>query len=117
NLLGFDPEDPATKDNVIVMNEMYAPVDKPVIMHITSKDVIHSFKVMPLRVCQDSIPGLSIPIHFVPTAKGKFQVICAQLCGNGHAAMASGRVYVTGEEEYQAWLAEKGQEPAATGFE
>lgn len=117
NLLGFDPDDPATKDNVIVMNEMFAPVNRPVIMHFTSKDVIHSFKVVPFRVCQDCIPGLSIPIHFVPTATGKFQVICAQLCGNGHAAMASGRVYIGSEEEYRAWLAEKAQEPAATGFE
>lgn len=117
NLFGFDKEDPATKDNVIVLNEMHAPLGRPIIMHFTSKDVIHSFKVVPFRVCQDCIPGLSIPIHFEPTGAGKYQVICAQLCGNGHAAMASGRVVIESPEAYDAWLKEKAQAPAATGFE
>lgn len=117
NVFGWDKEDPATKDNVSSVNEMHAPADRPVIMHFTSKDVIHSFKVVPFRVCQDCIPGLSIPIHFTPTAAGKYQVICAQLCGNGHAAMASGRVIVESAEEFDAWLKDKAKSPAAEGFE
>ena len=63
------------------------PLFKPVIIHLTSKDVIHSFKVLPLRICQDAIPGMSIPIHFMPTRVGKYAITCAQLCGNGHATM------------------------------
>lgn len=63
------------------------PLFKPVIIHLTSKDVVHSFKVVPLRICQDAIPGLSIPIHFMPTKEGKYLITCAQLCGNGHATM------------------------------
>ncbi|MEI2685573.1 MAG: hypothetical protein V9G14_04305 [Cypionkella sp.] len=72
-----------------------------VILNCSSKDVIHSFKVVPLRVTQDCIPGLNIPTHFVPTKEGKYQVICAQLCGNGHAAMANGMVVVDSESGLQ----------------
>lgn len=107
NPFGFDKSDPATADNFTALNEMHAPVGKPVILNCSSKDVIHSFKVVPLRITQDCIPGLNIPIHFVPTHEGKYQVICAQLCGNGHAAMASGVVVVESEQAYQEWVASK----------
>lgn len=118
NPFGFDPEDPATADNVTSINEMHVPVGKPVILNVSSKDVIHSFKVVPLRVTQDCIPGLNIPVHFRPTQEGKFQVICAQLCGNGHAAMASGVVVVDKPEEFDLWMASKlGAGATATTFE
>lgn len=118
NPFGFDPEDPSTKDNVQSMNEMYVPLKKPTIANCSSKDVIHSFKVLPLRVTQDCIPGLNIPVHFVPTATGKYQIICAQLCGNGHAAMANGFVVVETEENFKAWMDSKaGGGGTATSFE
>lgn len=118
NPFGFDATDAATKDNFTVLNEMHVPLGKPVILNVSSKDVIHSFKVVPLRVTQDCIPGLNIPTHFVPTAVGKYQVICAQLCGNGHAAMASGVVVVDPPEEYDRWAKSKqGGGGAATTFE
>lgn len=118
NPYGFDKTKPETKDNVIVAHELHVPVGKPVILHTSSEDVIHSFKVVPLRVTQDCIPGLDIPIHFVPTKEGKYQVICAQLCGNGHAAMASGVVVVESEDAYKKFLASKaGGGGAATSFE
>ncbi len=118
NLFGFDKTDPATKDNVQSVNEMHVPVGKPVIINCTAKDVIHSFKVVPLRVTQDCIPGLNIPTHFVPTKEGKYQIICAQLCGNGHAAMASGVVVVESEDAFKQWSATKSAGGgAATTFE
>lgn len=118
NPFGFDKEDPATKDNFTALNEMHVPVGKPVILNVSSKDVIHSFKVVPLRVTQDCIPGLNIPVHFVPTVEGKFQVICAQLCGNGHAAMAAGVVVVDSPSAYDTWAKSKmGGGGAATSFE
>lgn len=107
NPFGFDSADPATKDNLVVLNELHVPRDKPVILNISSKDVIHSYKVVPLRITQDAIPGLNIPIHFVPTADGKYQVICAQLCGNGHATMAAGMVVVEPQEQFDQWMASK----------
>lgn len=118
NPFGFDKTDAVTKDNVVSVNEMHVPVGKPVILSCSSKDVIHSFKVVPLRVTQDCIPGLNVPTHFTPTKEGKYQVICAQLCGNGHAAMAAGVVVVESQDDFKKWLASKSSTGgAATTFE
>ncbi|HEX7860483.1 MAG TPA: hypothetical protein VF773_09170 [Verrucomicrobiae bacterium] len=88
NQFGWDYTDPRTHDNFVSdMNDIRVPFGKSVIAHITSKDVIHSFKVAPLRVGQDAIPGMSIPIWFTPTKEGKFLITCAQLCGNSHYFM------------------------------
>lgn len=118
NPFGFDATDEATKDNIIVLNQLHVPVGKPVILNMSSEDVIHSFKVVPLRITQDCIPGVNIPIHFVPTREGKYQVICAQLCGNGHASMVQGVVMVETAEDYQAWVASQSTGGGtATSFE
>lgn len=79
---------------------------KPVLIHLTTKDVIHSFKVTAMRMTQDCIPGMSIPVHFTPTKVGKFNITCAQLCGNGHASM-NALFVVDSPEEYEKWFAEK----------
>jgi cytochrome c oxidase subunit 2 len=107
NIFGVDPEDPAGKDDVSVMNEIHVPVNKPVIAYISSKDVIHSFKIIAMRVTQDAIPGMRVPIHFKPTLEGRYQINCAQLCGNGHAAMSQGYLVVESQEAYNQWLASK----------
>ncbi len=115
NTFGVDPADPAGKDDVQVLNEMHVPVNKPVIAYVSSRDVIHSFKVLAMRAAQDAIPGMRIPMWFKPTKEGKYQVYCAQLCGNGHASMAQGMIVVESEEAYKKWLASKSG--AATSFE
>jgi cytochrome c oxidase subunit 2 len=69
--------------------------------------VIHSFKVIAMRVTQDAIPGMRIPVWFVPTKVGKYQINCAQLCGNSHSAMAAGMLVVDTQEAYDKWLASK----------
>jgi len=115
NPLGLDRDDPAAKDDVVTLNQLYLPVNKPVVVRLRSKDVIHSFGVPEMRVKQDAIPGLTIPIWFVPTittadmrtklGKPEFQyeIACAQLCGLGHARMR-GFVTVQTAEEFKAWL-------------
>src|SRR5439155_7662008 len=97
NVFGIDPSDPKGKDDVPGLNEIHVPLVKnpdgktrPVIIYISSKDVIHSFKVIALRICQDAIPGMRIPIWFRPTQEGRYQINCAQLCGNGHVGMKDG---------------------------
>ena len=75
---------------------------RSVTIDLTSKDVIHNFKVLPFRICQDAIPGFNIPIHFKPTKIGRYQVTCAQLCGDGHARMR-GVVRVVSEKEWVEW--------------
>src|ERR1043166_3984110 len=82
NVFGIDPNDPKGKDDIVSLNEIHVVVKKPVIIQLSSKDVIHSFKVIAMRVTQDAIPGMRIPIHFVPTQVGRYQINCAQLCGH-----------------------------------
>lgn len=67
NFLGIDPSDVAGKDDIVVRDRMYLPVNKPAILNITSKDVIHSFGLMSMRLKQDAIPGMMVPIWFKPT--------------------------------------------------
>jgi cytochrome c oxidase subunit 2 len=118
NPLGLDRSDPAAKDDVTTLNQLYLPVNKPIIVRLRSKDVIHSFGVPELRVKQDAVPGLTIPIWFVPTVTteemrarmGKpdfqYEIACAQLCGLGHARMR-GFVTVQSAEDFQKWMDEK----------
>src|SRR5207249_9859637 len=88
------------------INDIAVPVNKPVIAHISSLDVIHSFKVVPLRVTQDANPGMSIPIHFLPTATNTYQIQCSQLCGNGHFSM-KGIFKVLPQQEFDTWMQSK----------
>jgi cytochrome c oxidase subunit II len=117
NPLGVDDKDPAAKDDIQLLNEMHVPVNKPVIVNITSKDVIHSFKVIALRITQDAIPGLRIPTWFIPTKEGRYQINCAQLCGNGHYGMAQGFLIVESEDAYKKWIEGKSKAGGATSFE
>jgi cytochrome c oxidase subunit II len=121
NPLGVDRSDPPAKDDVTTLNQLYLPANKPVIIKLRSKDVIHSFGVPEFRVKQDAIPGLTIPIWFIPnvttaemrtrTGKPEFQyeIACAQLCGLGHYRMR-GFVTVLSPEEFDKWMAEKVKE-------
>lgn len=106
NPLGLDPKDPNTKTNVTTLNQLHLPVGKPAIIHLTSKDVIHSFKVYQMRVNQDAIPGMDIPAWFTPVKTGQYEIVCAQLCGLGHYRMR-GFLTVQTQEEYDKWLKEQ----------
>jgi cytochrome c oxidase subunit 2 len=122
NVFGVDPNDPNGKDDVQTLNELHVPLVKnpdgdykPVIIWVSSKDVIHSFKVIAMRVTQDAIPGMRIPIWFRPTREGRYQINCAQLCGNGHSSMSQGFLIVETPEAFDKWLASKAG--ATTSFE
>ena len=107
NLFGVRADDANGKDDVQVLNEIHVPVGKPVICFVSSKDVIHSFKVIALRVTQDAIPGMRIPCWFTATKEGRYQINCAQLCGNGHSGMSGGFLVVESQAAYDKWLASK----------
>jgi cytochrome c oxidase subunit 2 len=117
NLFGVDPTDAAGKDDVQVLNEIHVVVNKPVLIYLSSKDVIHSLKLVAMRITQDAIPGLRIPCTFTPTKLGRYQIECAQLCGNGHAAMSGGFVVVQSQTDFDAWLRSKSGAPTAGSFE
>jgi len=118
NPLGLDREDPAAKDDVTTVNQLHLPVDKPVLIHLSSKDVIHSFALQEMRVKQDAIPGISTPVWFVPTVttdemrerKGNpeynYEISCAQLCGLGHYRMR-GFLTIDTADEFQTWMDEQ----------
>lgn len=106
NVLGLDRGgDPAAADDV-VHGELHIPVDRPIIVEITAKDVIHSFFLPVMRVKQDAIPGMRIPVWFTPTKEGIYEVACAQLCGNNHYSMRA-LMYVESQKVLDAWMAER----------
>jgi len=105
NPLGIDPNDPASKDDIVSKNELHLVNKRPAVIDITSKDVIHGFAVKHMRVQQDAIPGSRIPIWFRPIRTGEFEIVCAQLCGAGHYAMKS-ILKVDGQADYDAWFKE-----------
>jgi cytochrome c oxidase subunit 2 len=117
NVFGVDPNDPLGKDDFVTLNDIHVPVNKPVIIYVSSKDVIHSLKIIAMRVCQDAIPGLRIPVWFTPTQVGRYQINCAQLCGPGHSAMTGGYVTVDTPEDYQKWVQSHAPPPPISSFQ
>jgi cytochrome c oxidase subunit II len=110
NPLGLDLNDPAAKDDIVVPT-LTVPVNHQVELELRSQDVIHNFYVRELRLQQDAVPGMVIPIHFTATQTGKFEIVCTQLCGLGHYHMRSDLNVVT-EQEYQDFLKQQ-EQPAA----
>ena len=103
NPLGLDPSDPAGKDDITTMNQIYLPINKTVIIRLTSKDVIHSFGLPAMRVKQDIIPGMTTQVWFTPNKLGQFEIACSQLCGIGHYRMR-GIVNVVSQGDFDQWI-------------
>jgi cytochrome c oxidase subunit 2 len=108
NPIGLDRTDPDAKDDITTINQLNLPVDRPVLVHLSSKDVIHSFGLYEMRVKQDAVPGLDIPVWFIPDRVGQYEITCSQLCGLGHYRMR-GFVSIKSAADYQAFLAEEGK--------
>ncbi|MEP6822497.1 MAG: cytochrome c oxidase subunit II [Chthoniobacterales bacterium] len=106
NPLGLDSADPAAKDDIVASGELHVPVDRPVIVEVSSKDVIHNFALPSMRAAQDAIPGQITPMWFRPIKTGTYEIVCGQLCGLGHYSM-KGSLVVDTPEDYQAWLKER----------
>lgn len=107
NPLGIDLSDPHAKDDVATINDMRLVVDRPVVVRLTSKDVIHSFGLPFMRVKQDAVPGMEVPVHFTPVKTSgaeTWEIACAQLCGLGHYRM-KGQYQVHTQADYDAWIA------------
>ncbi|MGH9717816.1 MAG: cytochrome c oxidase subunit II [Candidatus Acidiferrales bacterium] len=103
NPLGIDPNDPAGRDDIVV-STLTVPVNHPVELLIRSQDVIHNFFVRELRLQQDAVPGMVVPLHFTPDRIGRYDIMCTQLCGMGHNQMHS-FLNVVSEVDYQKFLA------------
>jgi cytochrome c oxidase subunit 2 len=126
NPLGLDPNDPHGKDDIVTLNQIHLPVGKPALIKLSSKDVIHSFFLPYMRVKQDAIPGMVIPIYFTPTmvtpAEAQFpgcaanhtcwEIACAQLCGPSHYRMR-GYYSIDSQADYDKWLKDNAPKVAA----
>ena len=123
NPIGLNRNSPMGADDIVSINQMHLPVNKQVMIHLSSKDVIHSFGIPEMRIKQDAIPGMTIPFFFTPTMtsteflekiKGTvregmgYEIACAQLCGNSHYRMR-GYVTIDTETEYNTWLEEQAE--------
>lgn len=106
NPLGLDRRDPAAMDDITTINQMNLPVGRPVIIYLSSKDVIHSLGMPQMRVKQDAIPGIMQPVWFTPTETGRWEIVCSQLCGLAHYRMKATYTIQT-EEQYAEWLEEE----------
>lgn len=105
NPLGIDPGDAAGKDDIVQPTVM-VPVGRPIELHLESKDVIHSFFVRELRIKQDAVPGLTVPLRFKADTVGRYEVACAELCGLGHHQMRT-FLDVLEEGEFESRLREQ----------
>ena len=101
NPAGLDPNDPAGKDDIVSAN-LRVPAGSPVELMLNSMDVIHSFFVRELRLKQDTVPGMRIPLHFTATTPGTYEIPCAELCGLGHFQMRATMI-VLPPAEYEQW--------------
>jgi cytochrome c oxidase subunit II len=128
NPLGLDRDDPAAKDDVTTINQLHLPVDRPALLTLSSKDVIHSFALQEMRIKQDVVPGVGVQVWFVPkvtTAEMRdrtgnpefhYEISCAQLCGLGHYRMR-GYVTVESPEAFQKWMDEQEAQLTEAGGE
>ncbi len=103
NFFGLDRDhDPASKDDIVTAT-LGVPVNRPVEVILRAKDVTHGFYVRELRIQQDAVPGMEIPIHFTATKVGRYEIACNQLCGLGHYKMRAFLQVMT-QEDYDQWL-------------
>ena len=109
NPIGLDRSDPNAKDDITTINQLNLPVDRPVLIHLSSKDVIHSFGLIEMRVKQDAVPGMTMPVWFIPSRPGEYEIACSQLCGLGHFRMR-GFVTVQSAADYQKWFGDQQRE-------
>jgi cytochrome c oxidase subunit 2 len=131
-VIGLDRSDPACKDDIAVLGTLVVPVGRPVRAAISSVDVLHSFWLPNFRVKQDTVPGLVTEIWFEATKTSgqvigrdpsnpltivdedtykrveitdakPFDIVCAELCGQGHYTMR-GLMYVVTEAQYEQYI-------------
>ncbi|KGP74204.1 cytochrome c oxidase subunit II [Pontibacillus yanchengensis] len=86
-----------TVDNLVL------PKDRPVVFHLNSKDVIHSFWIPRLGGKRDVVPGEDRRLILTPEKTGTYQGKCAEFCGVDHAKMRF-TTEVKTQEAYQQWL-------------
>jgi cytochrome c oxidase subunit 2 len=103
NPVGIDRSDPAARDDIGLLNVLMLPLGRPVVLHLSSRDVIHSFTLNEMRVRQDTVPGMTTRTWFTPIVVGRWDIACSQLCGLGHYRMR-GEYTVMPVQQWNEWL-------------
>lgn len=103
NPLGIDRSDQRARDDIGLLNVLTLPLGRPVVVHLSSRDVVHSFTLNEMRVKQDATPGVVVRTWFTPTRTGTWDIACSQLCGLGHYRMR-GEYRVLPQQQWDEWL-------------
>jgi cytochrome c oxidase subunit 2 len=106
NPVGIDRSEGPAKDDIGLLNILTMPIDRPIVIHLTSRDVVHSFTLAQMRVKQDAVPGLVARVWFTPTLAGDWEISGSQLCGLGHYRMR-GDYHVVSRDAWNQWEAEE----------
>jgi cytochrome c oxidase subunit II len=103
NPFGVDPSDPNGLDDYTAINQLHLPINKTVLVRLSSVDVIHSFFVPNMRIKQDAVPGQWVDVWFNGRKTGEYEIACAELCGSGHYLMRAVLTYHA-QKDFDAWL-------------
>jgi cytochrome c oxidase subunit 2 len=106
NPIGIDRNDPTAADDLGLLNVLMLPVNRTIVIQLTSRDVIHSFTLNEMRVKQDATPGMTARVWFTPITTGDWEIACSQLCGLGHYRMR-GEYHVVSQAAWDNWQGEE----------
>jgi cytochrome c oxidase subunit 2 len=108
---------PNFQESFETINELHVPAGETILIHLTTRDVIHSFWIPSMRVKQDALPGHLMPVWFDTKQwrtdhEREFELVCAELCGWGHYRMRAKVVVHPTRADYENWLKQKTREQA-----
>ena len=93
----------STKDDLHMINDLHFVKGKPALIYLKSSDVLHSFFLPQLRIKQDAVPGLTIPVWFDTDQAGHYELVCAELCGWGHYKMRGNVTVHDTQRDFDEW--------------
>ncbi|MGB9185765.1 MAG: cytochrome c oxidase subunit II, partial [Solirubrobacteraceae bacterium] len=102
----FEFSYPKSGGQQVVSSELYLPQGQPVLFHLRSLDVIHSFFVPEFSQKLDAVPGITTNLRVTPTRLGTYPAECTELCGAGHSLMRAG-VKVVSPSTFKTWLSQQ----------
>ncbi len=110
----FEYPEEITGGEPVSSSQLYVPEGRQVHFHVKTQDVLHSFWVPAWRMKIDTVPGLTSRVRMQPTKEGKFSIVCAELCGIGHAYMRQ-TANVVSATEFERWLDERQERGGTAG--
>lgn len=105
-----------TPDDLHTVNDLRFVKGQDAVIHLTTRDVIHSFFIPEMRIKQDALPGIEIPVWFDSNQAGTFELVCAELCGWGHYKMRGTVTVYNTQSDFDAWMADALKQQAADQF-